>query len=116
MEEYGLPTPESVFDLDFFQKNPKPFCTLAKTLFPDVYVPKETQKAHKTQDLKLKYKPTRTHHFLGLLEAKGILRRVFTQNIDGLGRFDARARACVCVCVCVFTNIYDSVSLFDLHP
>ena len=102
LEEYGLPTPESVFDLDFFQKNPKPFCTLAKTLFPDVYVPKETQHAHKTQEIKLKYKPTRTHHFLGLLDAKGILRRVFTQNIDGLGRFDA---------CCVFLPIFTTACL-----
>ena len=87
LEAYGLPTPESVFDLEFFKENPKPFCTLAKTLFPDVYIP-QSEKAGKTQTgkLTLKYKPTRTHHFLNLLAKKGILRRVFTQNIDGLGK------------------------------
>jgi len=85
LEAYGLPTPESVFDLEFFKENPKPFCTLAKTLFPDVYTPK-SKKADKTQTgrMALKYKPTRTHHFMNLLAKKGILRRVFTQNIDGL--------------------------------
>ena len=87
LEEYGLPTPESVFDLEFFKKNPKPFCTLAKTLFPDVYVPQKVGVKNKApiRQVKLKYKPTRTHHFLRLLELKGILRRVYTQNIDGLG-------------------------------
>lgn len=33
-----------------------------------------------------KYKPTYAHHFLKLLENKGILLRVYSQNIDGLDR------------------------------
>lgn len=33
-----------------------------------------------------KYKPTYTHCFFKLLEKKGILLRVYSQNIDGLER------------------------------
>jgi NAD-dependent SIR2 family protein deacetylase len=58
--------PEAIFDLDFFDHNPYPFFRLAGELFPG------------------KFKPTPTHYFFTLLEQKGILRRVFTQNIDTL--------------------------------
>ena len=35
------------------------------------------------------FAPTATHCFLKLLETKGVLRRVFTQNIDTLERESA---------------------------
>ena len=66
LEKYNLPRPEAVFDLEFFKDNPAPFYLLAKELFPG------------------KFKPTPTHRFLKLLDEKGLLRRVYTQNIDGL--------------------------------
>ena len=68
LESYNLPNPESIFTLDFFYENPKPFYTLAKEIYPGLHC------------------PTPTHYFLKLLADKGILRRVFTQNIDSLER------------------------------
>jgi NAD-dependent SIR2 family protein deacetylase len=68
LEEYNLPTPESIFSIDFFRENPAPFCKLAKELFPG------------------KFKPTLTHAFLRLLQDKGKLYKCFTQNIDNLER------------------------------
>lgn len=34
LQKYDLPYPEAIFELDFFEKNPKPFCVLAKELYP----------------------------------------------------------------------------------
>lgn len=68
LQAYNLSEPEDIFDLSFFRNNPKPFYTLAKELKPG------------------KYAPTITHHFISMLEEKGILRQYFTQNIDGLDK------------------------------
>jgi len=69
LEEYKLPYPEAIFDLEFFRSNPAPFATLASSIWPG------------QEDGP---KPTLAHSFLRLLENKGCLRRVYTQNIDGL--------------------------------
>jgi len=61
-----LPYPEAVFDGSFFRANPKPFYTLVRSIFPE------------------RLCPTDTHKFFALLHKKGILRRVYTQNIDAL--------------------------------
>ena len=66
--KYNLPSPESIFDIDYFKKNPSPFYRLAKELYPG------------------RHKPTLTHHFICLLHEKNILTRAWTQNIDGLER------------------------------
>ncbi|XP_043827932.1 NAD-dependent protein deacetylase sirtuin-3, mitochondrial isoform X2 [Dromiciops gliroides] len=68
LEQYDLPYPEAIFELDFFFHNPKPFFTLAKELYPG------------------NYKPNLAHYFLRLLHDKGLLLRLYTQNIDGLER------------------------------
>lgn len=67
LHKFNLPFPEAIFDVDFYVKDPMPFVTLAKEIWPGV-----------------KYKPTLTHCFFGLLDKKGLLKRVYTQNIDGL--------------------------------
>jgi len=64
----NLPYPEAVFDIGFFRRNPHPFYTLAKELYPG------------------KYRPTLTHSFIKLLSDKGLLGLCFTQNIDTLER------------------------------
>jgi len=61
-----LPQPEAMFDIKFFQTDPRPFFTLAKELWP------------------ANYKPTFSHYFIRTLEQKGILLRNYTQNIDTL--------------------------------
>ena len=63
-----LPFPEAVFDISFFRNNPLPFYTLAHELYPG------------------KYKPTISHSFIRLLFDKGLLLKLFTQNIDCLDR------------------------------
>lgn len=57
-----------MFDISYFKKRPQAFYTLADELFPS------------------KFQPTPFHLFMRLVEQKGCLRRVFTQNIDTLER------------------------------
>ncbi|BEI84470.1 hypothetical protein CcaverHIS002_0410740 [Cutaneotrichosporon cavernicola] len=66
LQALDLPVPEAVFSLDYFHYRPEPFWTLAKDLYPG------------------KYFPTPTHYFLKLLHDKGVLQRVWSQNIDTL--------------------------------
>lgn len=68
LQEYDIPYPEAIFELPFFFHNPKPFLALAKKLYP----------GH--------YRPNVIHYFLRLLHDKGLLLRLYTQNIDGLER------------------------------
>ncbi|KNC77806.1 hypothetical protein SARC_09745 [Sphaeroforma arctica JP610] len=68
LEKYQLPYPEAIFDIGFFEKNPVPFFSLAKSLFPG------------------NFKPTYTHFFVRMLQEKSLLKRCFTQNIDALER------------------------------
>eukprot|EP00756_Hemistasia_phaeocysticola_P041989 Hpha_TRINITY_DN16945_c1_g1::TRINITY_DN16945_c1_g1_i1::g.54652::m.54652/K11412/SIRT2, SIR2L2; NAD-dependent deacetylase sirtuin 2 len=66
LQKYDLPFPEAVFHIDYFKKNPDPFYMLARELWPG------------------RYRATRFHHFVRLLDQKGVLLRNYTQNIDGL--------------------------------
>ncbi|XP_071415291.1 NAD-dependent protein deacetylase sirtuin-3, mitochondrial isoform X2 [Pithys albifrons albifrons] len=68
LEQYDIPYPEAIFELGYFFVNPKPFFTLAKELYPG------------------NYRPNSAHYFLWLLHDKGLLLRLYTQNIDGLER------------------------------
>lgn len=68
LKKYNLPSPECMFDIVFFRENPQPFFQLAKELYPG------------------KFKPTPSHYFLKLLYDKGLLLRLYTQNIDTLER------------------------------
>ena len=61
-----LDQPEMLFDLETFKDDPEPFFSFAHKLFPG------------------SREPSLTHRFLRLLERKGKLRRVYTQNIDAL--------------------------------
>lgn len=64
----NLPFAEAVFDISYFRSNPEPFYALAHELYPG------------------RFRPTVTHAFLRLLVDKGVLLKVFTQNIDTLER------------------------------
>lgn len=73
LNKYPVPylrDPSTIFDYYDFQEYSTPFWILAKEMFY-------------TND---QYHPTPCHFFLQLLAQKGLLRRVFTQNIDGLER------------------------------
>lgn len=54
--------------IDYFRRNPLPFYTLAKDIYPG------------------RYRPTITHSFIRLLDTHNLLRICFTQNIDTLER------------------------------
>lgn len=69
LEEYHLPYPEAIFELQYFRDNPAPFVDVAKAIWPGQ--PDGP-------------KPTLAHAFVALLEQRGLLKRVYTQNIDGL--------------------------------
>ncbi|CAF1577896.1 unnamed protein product [Rotaria magnacalcarata] len=68
LEQYNLPFPEAIFELNYFRENPKPFFLLAKELYPQNFM------------------PTPTHYFIRLMNEKAKLLRVYTQNIDSLER------------------------------
>ncbi|KAF5270206.1 hypothetical protein FQA39_LY08420 [Lamprigera yunnana] len=68
LQKYKLPHPQAIFELSFFNENPKPFFVLAKELYPGTF------------------KPTKCHYFVRLLHEKGYLLRHYTQNIDTLER------------------------------
>ncbi|BFZ56173.1 Sir2 histone deacetylase Hst2 [Savitreella phatthalungensis] len=68
LKRLKLDYPEQVFEIDFFSRNPKPFYELAYELLPG------------------RFEPTLTHAFMRLIYDKGMLLRVFTQNIDTLER------------------------------
>ncbi|KAF0726568.1 hypothetical protein Ae201684_015193 [Aphanomyces euteiches] len=65
--DLDLPDPESLFDMDFFRANPKPFFKFATNFFQG-----------KT------YEPSLTHRFLRMLQERKQLLRVYSQNIDAL--------------------------------
>lgn len=68
LQKYNLPSPESMFDISYFKKNPGPFFQFSKALFLG------------------NCQPTPAHYFIRLLHEKGLLLRCFTQNIDCLER------------------------------
>ncbi|TYZ61994.1 hypothetical protein PybrP1_010902 [[Pythium] brassicae (nom. inval.)] len=59
-----------MFDIEFFRTNPRPFFAFAKELFP--------------KSSGFTFVPSRSHYFLKLLEDKGKLLRIYSQNIDML--------------------------------
>lgn len=66
LEKYNIPFPESIFNIDYFSSDPLPFFSLAKSLYPG------------------SHRPNYIHYFIRMLHHKGLLLRVYTQNIDGL--------------------------------
>uniref|UniRef100_A0A3Q3X9Z3 Deacetylase sirtuin-type domain-containing protein n=1 Tax=Mola mola TaxID=94237 RepID=A0A3Q3X9Z3_MOLML len=66
LEKYNIPYPEAIFNIDYFSDNPQPFFSLAKALYPG------------------SHRPNYIHYFIRMLHHKGLLLRMYTQNIDGL--------------------------------
>mmetsp|Transcript_26885 Transcript_26885/g.63156 ORF Transcript_26885/g.63156 Transcript_26885/m.63156 type:complete len:318 (-) Transcript_26885:244-1197(-) len=67
LQKYNLPYPEAIFELNYYRKKPGAFVSLAHELWPGI-----------------QFQPTLTHHFLNVLAEKGLLLRIYSQNIDGL--------------------------------
>mmetsp|Transcript_34052 Transcript_34052/g.93940 ORF Transcript_34052/g.93940 Transcript_34052/m.93940 type:complete len:337 (+) Transcript_34052:71-1081(+) len=68
LSRFDLPSPESIFDLEYFMERPAAFYELCREIWPG------------------NYEPTPCHYFIRLLHEKGILLRCYTQNIDSLER------------------------------
>ncbi|XP_002739688.2 uncharacterized protein LOC100376942 [Saccoglossus kowalevskii] len=68
LKKYRIPYPEAIFDIDYLLRDARPFFTLAKELYPG------------------NYSPNYVHYFVRMLHEKGLLLRMYTQNIDGLER------------------------------
>uniref|UniRef100_A0A8C5EIK1 NAD-dependent protein deacetylase sirtuin-3-like n=1 Tax=Gouania willdenowi TaxID=441366 RepID=A0A8C5EIK1_GOUWI len=66
LEKFNVPYPEAIFNIDYFSNDPQPFFSLAKALYPG------------------SHRPNYIHYFIRMLHHKGLLLRVYTQNIDGL--------------------------------
>ncbi|XP_049430048.1 NAD-dependent protein deacetylase sirtuin-3 [Epinephelus fuscoguttatus] len=66
LEKYNIPYPEAIFNIDYFSNDPQPFFSLAKALYPG------------------RHRPNYIHYFIRMLHHKGLLLRMYTQNIDGL--------------------------------
>jgi NAD-dependent deacetylase sirtuin 2 len=65
LEEYGVDDTEDLFTMSIFKKKPQGFFKFARYFTKDI-------------------KPTTGHFFLLLLHQKGLLRRIYTQNMDCL--------------------------------
>ena len=61
-----LPDPQSMFCLRFFRRDPRPFFRFAKEIFPG------------------NFEPSPSHKFIAQLEKSQKLKRLYSQNIDGL--------------------------------
>ncbi|KAL3112409.1 hypothetical protein niasHT_016959 [Heterodera trifolii] len=66
LKQYDIPNSQAIFDINYFRWNPEPFFVLTKAHFHESIM------------------PTPAHHFIRLVQEKGLLRRCYTQNIDGL--------------------------------
>ena len=88
--------PSHVVSWDLFQHNQLPYLELRR---PFILGSAEAQ-----------WRPTVAHFFVRVCADRGLLQRLYTQNIDGLDqvlallgcRFTRGDRVCVCVCVCAF--------------
>ena len=61
-----LPDPQSMFDIHYFRRDPRPFFKFAKEIYPGQFA------------------PSVSHRFIKLIETHGKLLRNYTQNIDTL--------------------------------
>ena len=78
LEKFNLPTPESMFDIEYFREHPESFYSFVMVSL--------RLRSHAQELFPEQYMPTYTHYFIKLLNNKGLLLRDYTQNIDGLER------------------------------
>ncbi|XP_076445530.1 uncharacterized protein LOC143283233 isoform X2 [Babylonia areolata] len=73
-----LPNPQSMFDINYFKSDQRPFFKFAKEIYPG------------------QFEPSPCHKFIRLLETHGKLLRNYTQNIDTLEKVAGVERAIEC--------------------
>ena len=94
LQQYKIPEPSAIFDLDYFWYDPRPFFCLAKSLYPG------------------NYQPNYVHYFVKLLHDKGLLLRMYTQNIDGLERREF-VNTKTCTIIIIITIIHTGSKIHD---
>lgn len=77
-QKFGIPSPELLFDLEFFKIDPVPFYKFCRALVPE------------------KLEPSTAHKFIALLEQKKKLLRNYTQNVDGIEKMMGLGRVVEC--------------------
>ena len=78
-KEYpSLPDPQSMFDINYYKNDPRPFYKFAKDIFPG------------------QFEPSVSHKFIQLLEKNNKLLRNYTQNIDTLERISGIQKVIEC--------------------
>lgn len=82
MRHFEFRSPTFVFDIDEFMKDPRPFWWIFSRLWPKGDFPK----------------PTPFHYLITLLERHNLLRRCFTQNVDGLEANSGLSAERICYC------------------
>ncbi|PIE69205.1 MAG: silent information regulator protein Sir2 [Deltaproteobacteria bacterium] len=65
-KRYNLPSPEAIFEINFFMRQPEPFYEMVRSMFA------------------MEAEPTLSHRFLAWLEEQGKMSLLVTQNIDML--------------------------------
>lgn len=63
LAEHSLASPQAVFEIDHFRKDPRPFFSVVKQLLPG------------------KFQPTLSHYFIKILADKELLHRCYTQVV-----------------------------------
>ena len=81
LRKYNLPYPEAIFTYDYFKKDPTPFYHLVRELFPDKLTPTPT---HRLLTLLHEKGTTKIDLHRFLIHILGLLKRIYTQNIDAL--------------------------------
>lgn len=78
VEYPNIPDPQSMFDIQYFHEDPRPFFKFAREIYPGQFT------------------PSPSHKFIKKLEERGILLRNYTQNIDTLERVVGITRVVEC--------------------
>ncbi|XP_060781322.1 NAD-dependent protein deacetylase sirtuin-1 isoform X3 [Neoarius graeffei] len=73
-----LPDPQAMFDIEYFQRDPRPFFKFAKEIYPG------------------QFRPSLCHRFIAMLDKKDKLLRNYTQNIDTLEQVAGVQRVMQC--------------------
>ncbi|KAF4090072.1 hypothetical protein AMELA_G00047750 [Ameiurus melas] len=73
-----LPDPQAMFDIEYFQRDPRPFFKFAKEIYPG------------------QFRPSLCHRFIAMLDKKEKILRNYTQNIDTLEQVAGVQRVMQC--------------------
>jgi NAD-dependent SIR2 family protein deacetylase len=102
LRRFNLPHPTAVFSIDYFRENPLPFYLLSRDLMPsqDLIVPK-------------------AHQFMKICTDRGLVRRIYSQNIDDLERMAGipdeiliQAHGAFRDCLCIDCGSHISIEQF----